>query len=183
MGRVAWSISDEEWKFREEMFTKGYLWCVRCQGFSSVDNFRKNRLARFGYTHYCKRCLREMHEGYYQERGGKFLKRRRNSELKRKYVALSGGECARCGWSEFVAGLDFHHVDRKHKRFNPVYTIISGNFSFAYSELDKCVLLCACCHRGVWAGQWDAEFVKRDGLGYGIARWWLTDTERSEEQL
>lgn len=61
-------------------------------------------------------------------------------------VEYLGGCCSKCGYDENVVALDFHHVDRSTKEFT-----ISGMHCLSWkrikAELDKCVLLCANCHR------------------------------------
>jgi hypothetical protein len=86
---------------------------------------------------------------------------------KEQFIELMGGCCQRCGYHEFPAGLDFHHVNRSEKEISPA-TIMDPAFSWeeARLELDKCVLLCANCHRAIEASQLEIEFSKRDGLGY-----------------
>ena len=81
-----------------------------------------------------------------------------------------GGECQRCGYSEFYQALAFHHVDPAEKDLPISKVIYSGDFDRAYAEVDKCALLCFNCHQSYHAQQWDAEFVKRDGGGWTIKR-------------
>jgi len=92
----------------------------------------------------------------------------RNKELRTKYVSLMGGKCQRCGYSEFLGALAFHHVDPNNKIEQPQRAVMSGNHDRAIAELSKCVLLCFNCHQGIHAGEWAASFVKRDGLGWTI---------------
>lgn len=54
--------------------------------------------------------------------------------------------CTVCGFSH-PAAIDFHHVDPNAKE-NSIFRLISlGQFKKAYKELEKCVPLCANCHR------------------------------------
>lgn len=69
-------------------------------------------------------------------------------DFKKRCVEYKGGKCIRCGYSEYVGALEFHHRDPKQKDFN------IGNNRTAFTEyikneLDKCDLLCANCHRTV----------------------------------
>jgi hypothetical protein len=81
-------------------------------------------------------------------------KREERWALKRRIVEYLGGACVRCGVTPeklgHVAAFDCHHVDPTTKRFN-----VCGNHSRSWesirAELDKCELLCACCHRIVEA--------------------------------
>lgn len=65
-------------------------------------------------------------------------------------IAYKGGKCQICGYDRCNRALEFHHVNPEEKLFN----ISNGIKSWdkAKAELDKCVLLCANCHREVEAG-------------------------------
>lgn len=69
--------------------------------------------------------------------------------LKQKAVDYKGGKCARCGYNKYIGALEFHHTDPKQKDFS----VGSGGHTRAWEkvkeELDKCILLCANCHREV----------------------------------
>lgn len=77
-------------------------------------------------------------------------KRRRT--IKARAVALMGGACAICGYNKHQGVLEFHHVDARTKSF----AVSGGGFSRSWAlilvELEKCVLLCANCHREVEVG-------------------------------
>lgn len=71
-----------------------------------------------------------------------YMKRRYNQRRKDAIIYL-GGVCVGCGSEN---SLHFHHKDQSTKSF----TIARGS-SFSderfWAEIDKCVLLCADCHR------------------------------------
>jgi len=53
--------------------------------------------------------------------------------------------CAICGYNKCDAALDFHHVNPEDKKFEIIAdSITNKNF---IAELNKCILLCANCHR------------------------------------
>jgi len=66
--------------------------------------------------------------------------------MKLKAVNYLGGKCAVCGYDSCIEALEFHHINPEEKEF-----AISGKFNISWeklkSELDKCQLLCANCHR------------------------------------
>ena len=65
---------------------------------------------------------------------------------KRESVDYKGGKCYDCGYDRCVAALEFHHLDPSEKEMNwQKLRLVSE--SRLYQELDKCVLLCANCHR------------------------------------
>lgn len=54
-------------------------------------------------------------------------------------------KCVHCGFSH-PAAIDFHHVDKTNYR--AVTDLVkNGNFTAAKKEVQKCVALCANCHR------------------------------------
>lgn len=68
-------------------------------------------------------------------------------EERAKYiVSLKGGACSICGYNKCPAALEFHHTDPTQKEFQ-----INKRWSMSdvaiQKEIDKCVLLCANCHR------------------------------------
>lgn len=183
---------------REAKFADGLHWCAACQRYHPVSEFGPAKQHPFGLRTECKAARREdrlknaqvinerKREDYrhrpeiYAERGriareknkDKLLAylKRRHGKLKATFVELAGGSCQRCGYNEFSAGFDFHHVDRLTKDSSPSKMIGAGNHERAYAELDKCVLLCRNCHSTLHAGFWTADFEKRDGLGWTITK-------------
>lgn len=65
---------------------------------------------------------------------------------KLKAIAYLGGHCTDCG-NEFPPYVyDFHHLDPTIKD-STIAQIMGRKWENIVSELDKCVLLCANCHR------------------------------------
>src|SRR5690606_10576655 len=89
--------------------------------------------------------LRQMES---QRRGGEGWRRRRGDERKRLLngIKLRRG-CARCGYREHAAALDFDHKDPNKKKFNISTRYIHATDSDLMAELNKCEVLCANCHR------------------------------------
>ncbi len=71
-------------------------------------------------------------------------------EVKRKLIEYKGNKCQLCGYDKCQEALDFHHLNPDEKDFN-----ISGgtkSFESLKPEVDKCILVCANCHREIHAG-------------------------------
>ena len=85
----------------------------------------------------------------------------RRRALKFRAVELMGGACMVCSYNRHVGVLEFHHVHAEAKSFG----ISSGGFSRSwqsiYEELQKCVLVCANCHREIEMGIIQKEAVER----------------------
>jgi hypothetical protein len=63
-----------------------------------------------------------------------------------------------CLWSGPLAyhQIDFHHKDPSTKRF-VIATAKARKLSLLIEELEKCISLCACCHRAVHGGLVDVS--------------------------
>lgn len=86
--------------------------------------------------------------GYYRCakcRSENVSKRRR--KLKQTLVEYKGGKCEKCGYDKCVAALDFHHLDINEKQFNISKKGLTLSVEKMKKEVDKCILLCANCHR------------------------------------
>ena len=55
-------------------------------------------------------------------------------------------KCAKCNFSH-IAALDFHHIDPTKKESIVSNLVSSGCFAAAMEEVQKCIVLCANCHR------------------------------------
>lgn len=67
-------------------------------------------------------------------------------QIKDKY----GTSCSICGYNKNYAALEFHHTDMKSKEFSPAELIYSSyDLGQIFKELDKCILVCANCHREI----------------------------------
>ena len=66
-------------------------------------------------------------------------------------VAYKGNKCARCGYDRCIEALEFHHTDPTKKDFGVSSKGYTRNWKRVQEELDKCVMLCANCHREVHA--------------------------------
>jgi hypothetical protein len=75
--------------------------------------------------------------------------RRHNRAVLSRYKAMKG--CYICGYSRSSAALEFHHTNPDEKEMAP--SQLSGySMKRIKSEISKCVILCANCHREVHAG-------------------------------
>ena len=73
-------------------------------------------------------------------------------KLKARAIEYKGGKCSLCGYNRCNAALEFHHLDPKQKGFGLSRSGITRSWDSIRHELDKCVLICANCHREVEAG-------------------------------
>lgn len=77
---------------------------------------------------------------------------KRRKILKEKSLAYKGGKCEKCGYNKCDSALEFHHLDHNKKDFGISQDGNTRPWNQIKEELDKCVLLCANCHRETHAG-------------------------------
>jgi hypothetical protein len=77
---------------------------------------------------------------------------KRRKKVKELAAAYKGGGCKICGYNKCIEALEFHHLNPDEKDF----TIASGGKTVSWDtikkEIDKCILLCANCHRELHSG-------------------------------
>jgi uncharacterized OB-fold protein len=107
--------------------------CGRCNQSKPLSEFYRKPRESGGVTVYCKTCFNT----YTTER----FRRR-----KKQAVAYLGGRCIDCGGVFPYHVYDFHHLDPTRKDVQ--FTVLRRrSWEAITQELDKCVLLCANCHR------------------------------------
>ncbi len=72
----------------------------------------------------------------------------RRLENKLRAIAAKGGRCERCGYDRCVTALEFHHRDPDEKD-EDICVLTKSSWERIASEIEKCDLLCANCHREV----------------------------------
>src|SRR3989344_3220338 len=77
---------------------------------------------------------------------------KRRKKMRQMAVEYKGGKCKLCGYNKCAQALDFHHLDPSKKDFGISADGITRAWSRIKAELDKCVMICANCHREVHSG-------------------------------
>jgi len=71
--------------------------------------------------------------------------RKKNKE---RSIEYKGGKCQICGYNKCNSALEFHHPNPENKEFSP-----SRNMNLSWDklklEIEKCILVCANCHREI----------------------------------
>ncbi len=79
---------------------------------------------------------------------------------KQKLVDICGGECVLCGYDKCIRALEFHHLDKKQKEFGISQLGHTLSFSRAVEEIQKCIMVCANCHREIHDGLVNTSEIK-----------------------
>lgn len=109
--------------------------CTKCKRELPIDDFNWRDKKRGTRRSECKYCHTEHMRNAYD------TKKNFISEIKSQI------SCQKCGENkEYV--LDFHHIDRKNKE-NTIARMTSNyyNLNRIMEEIEKCIVLCANCHR------------------------------------
>lgn len=77
---------------------------------------------------------------------------KRRRKIKEMAIAYKGGKCQVCGYKRCHGALDLHHNDPATKEFAIGDKGYTRSWEKVKKELDKCVLVCANCHREIEAG-------------------------------
>jgi 5-methylcytosine-specific restriction endonuclease McrA len=91
----------------------------------------------------------------YQERRKYLLKavQRRREKVRLMAVSYKGGCCQVCGYDRCIEALEFHHLDPSQKDFGISKKGYTRSWGKVKEEVEKCILLCANCHREARAGK------------------------------
>ncbi len=109
--------------------------CPRCNLVLPKEKFYRRRGKPFAST-YCKSCSCQQ-----------TVERQR--AFKQKCVDYKGGCCQECGYKKCLSALEFHHIHPEHKDFSIAKARLTTFGSKVQTELDKCILVCANCHREI----------------------------------
>lgn len=71
----------------------------------------------------------------------------KKQRYKLKAVEYKGGKCEVCGYDKNLSALEFHYLDPSEKDFGISTT--HRSWDLVKKELDKCILVCANCHREI----------------------------------
>ena len=150
--------------------------CTGCGKIKEEDQFHKN--GKGGLRAWCKACcsvwqkehyqesgikerISEQQKGYYQEPG---VRERKDTKVKERKqtnrklwvdfaAAIGYDECSICGYDKCFKAIEFHHTDPEEKEMN-VSNLLrrafsAGNIFKFLDETDKCIIVCANCHREI----------------------------------
>lgn len=76
---------------------------------------------------------------------------KRRRKIKLLSIEYKGGKCQICGYNKCPAALDLHHINGK-KDFGIGDKGYTRSWEIVKKELDKCILVCANCHREIEIG-------------------------------
>lgn len=117
--------------------------CLHCgQEFETQKNGTKRQ--------YCFKC-----NPIGEQLSGSVLRKK----IKTWALEYKGGKCEKCGYATSASALEFHHIDPSCKDFNISDSNLTLNWQSIKQELDKCILVCANCHREIHEEQINSSII------------------------
>ena len=77
---------------------------------------------------------------------------KRRKMIKAMAIEYKGGKCCICGYKKCNTALDFHHKNDREKSFGLSVRGLTRSWVRTKAEIDKCILVCANCHREIHEG-------------------------------
>ena len=134
--------------------------CSKCKTQKDYAEYHKYSRNKDGIQNVCKICNIEYRKHYYKTHPGEKEKTYIQNEVKRKNMqsffnkVKSENKCCFCSEDNPIC-LDFHHLFDKLDGVSEL--INKHSFKKAKLEIQKCVVVCANCHRKIHAGLLDCS--------------------------
>lgn len=125
------------------------MFCTKCRKNTAPEDFPSN--GRKGRRRVCKTCwnafMRPRSRAHYQANKPYYLERnKRHVQQVQAYIReVKEQPCTDCKRSYPYYVMDFDHV--RGKRYNVSFIARFGSLEMARTEIAKCDLVCANCHR------------------------------------
>ena len=121
--------------------------CTKCGQVKPVSEFGLNKSKKDGLQSHCKECVKAYKKKHYEENKQYYLdkaKAYRQTCRENLNNYKSSLVCTKCGENRWWL-LDFHHENPEEK--DGEISSLVGSPSKLKKELEKCIVLCANCHR------------------------------------
>ena len=125
--------------------------CSKCEQFKEPTEFNSSKDRKDGLTSWCKICVRNRSKIWYNDNSEKVkYKESVTRKGKREWILgiKSSKSCEKCGETH-PSCMDFHHLDPTQKDFSISNALYKLHYTreLILAELEKCIVLCANCHR------------------------------------
>src|SRR5579859_2313307 len=134
--------------------------CARCRNTLDVAEFNWRNRARGRLQPYCKPCSRQYVRDHYLRNQSYYVSKavarnglRHRQAAQRVLAYLQDHPCVDCGEADAVV-LDFDHLEPSEKRESVAVMVRDGlGWDTIRTEIAKCAVRCANCHRRPTARQ------------------------------
>lgn len=77
---------------------------------------------------------------------------KRRKKVREMAINYKGGKCMLCGYKKCLQALELHHLKSSEKDFSISDEGYTRSWEKIRKEIEKCILICANCHRELHAG-------------------------------
>lgn len=128
--------------------------CSKCKKEKPITEFNtRKRKTKISLQSNCISCNKEYAKQHYNDNKVLYIKRKEITKkaLKDWFVDYKSTlKCEICGYNKCIEALDFHHINVDEKDFAISVMINSQmNKTNIINEINKCMILCANCHREI----------------------------------
>ena len=122
--------------------------CSKCREYKPFSEYHLDSSNKYNRAYNCRICVQENSRLHQQKNKKQIVAavRLKLKERKNWAVDYKGGKCKDCKKEFPNCVYDFHHLSSDMKEGNPS-AFLRLSLENAKKELDKCILLCANCHR------------------------------------
>lgn len=124
-------------------------YCPGCKETKEISLFSKNKRRYDGVQNYCKSCKSVQDRKYYvkdRTKQYKRVKKYREETLLKIWDYLTSHACIDCGNNNPIV-LEFDHLRDKKASISDLVRLHRSSWRTIQSEIEKCVVRCANCHR------------------------------------
>lgn len=120
--------------------------CSKCKELKSIEEFSIRKNTRL--QPHCKKCQCEYGKIHYEKNKITYLERnkRYEADIRIKIDNLKSVPCADCKLIFPPVCMDFDHISGE-KIGNVSQLVFSNSLKKILAEIEKCEVVCACCHR------------------------------------
>ena len=124
--------------------------CTKCEEDKLPEDFPFRNKEKQIRNKVCKVCQRDYKNAYYSnnKESHKVRNNKTRSKLRDILEEVKSKGCFMCP-EKFKPCLEFHHLNGEDKLNSVGHLVTYGSQRLLLEEIDKCVLLCANCHRKV----------------------------------
>lgn len=131
--------------------------CTICKQTKLFSEYNKKKTGKNGLQPHCRDCSHRQFKKYYNSNLEKHraVVTKKNKETIQKIISwldeIKSVGCSLCDETE-ICVMDFHHIDPETKVTEVAQLVKNCSFKRLVNEINKCVLICANCHRKVHKG-------------------------------
>jgi len=129
-------------------YNMGMKKCYKCKKEKPLSEYHKSSRRSDGRQSDCKECRSDYKREHYVNNKAKYIEQAKEKKIRdRQFLnELKDSPCLDCGGSFPPCAMDFDHMPG-HEKVGNVGRMIDFSRASILSEIEKCELVCANCHR------------------------------------